>query len=155
VPWITHETLIRAPMERCFDLARDVGVHCETASFTRECALPPGRTSGLLEPGEEVIFEGVHFGLRLRLTARIVEMEPPRRFVDEMARGPFKRLRHVHDFTPDANGTLMRDTIDWESPLGPLGRLADRLFLQRHLRWFLQEKQTRLKALAERETTAS
>jgi ligand-binding SRPBCC domain-containing protein len=154
VPKIKLETWIDAPVERCFDLARDVGIHCETAAFTRESAVLPGRTSGLLEIGDQVTFEGVHFGLRLRLTARIVEMDLSRRFVDEMVRGPFRRLRHVHEFAFDAGGTLMRDTIEWHAPLGPVGWLADLLFLKRHLAWFLREKQGRLKLLAEGRTAA-
>lgn len=50
------ETLIHAPAARCFGLARDVGVHCQTAAFTAERAIAPGRTSGLLELGDDVTF---------------------------------------------------------------------------------------------------
>ena len=151
MPTIRLHTHINASVERCFDLARDVEVHCRTAAFTGERVLPPGRTEGLLEFSDEVIFEAVHLGIRQRLTARITELEPPRRFVDEMVRGPFRRLRHVHTFTADGGATLMEDVIQWEAPLGPLGRLADVLFLERHLRWFLTTKQALLKQLAEQE----
>jgi ligand-binding SRPBCC domain-containing protein len=149
LPRLQLHTRINAPLERCFDLARDVQAHCRTAAFTRERVLLPGRTKGLLQLGDEVIFEAVHLGIRQRLTARITECEPPARFVDEMVRGPFKRLRHVHTFTADGDATLMEDLIEWEAPLGPLGRLADVLFLERHLRWFLTTKQALLKQLAE------
>jgi ligand-binding SRPBCC domain-containing protein len=143
-------TDIRAPIERCFDLARDVDVHCRTSAFTSERAVPPGRTSGRLERGDTVTFEGRHFGLRLRLSARIVEMERPTRFVDEAVSGPFVSLRHAHDFTASDGVTRMIDTIEWTAPLGVLGALADAVFLQRHLRRFLARKQTALKAIAER-----
>jgi hypothetical protein len=33
------KTYIAAPVARCFDLARDVGVHCQTAAFTAERAI--------------------------------------------------------------------------------------------------------------------
>jgi len=43
----------------------------------------------------------------------------------------------------------MRDTIEWTSPLGPLGWLADHLAVARHLRAFISTKQQALKRLAE------
>ena len=143
------KTELRAPIERCFDLARDVEVHCRTAAFTSERAVPPGRTSGLLELGDTVTFEGRHFGLRLRLTARIVEMQRPVRFVDEAIGGPFERLRHVHEFHSRDDATEMIDMLEWEAPYGVLGRIADWLILDRHLGWFVRTKQGALKGLAE------
>jgi ligand-binding SRPBCC domain-containing protein len=149
MPILVVETRIRAPVALCFDLARDVDAHCRTAAFTQERAVLPGRTSGLLEAGDTVTFEGVHFGVRQRLTARIVEMEPPVRFVDELVRGAFARLRHLHEFEAEAGGTRMRDTLEWTAPLGPLGRLADGLFLEAYMRRFLTRKQAELRRLAE------
>jgi ligand-binding SRPBCC domain-containing protein len=143
------ETRIEAPLDVCFDLARDVGIHCRTADFTGERAVLPGRTTGLLELGDQVTFEGVHLGVRQRLTARVVEMERPLRFADEQEEGIFTRLRHLHEFRSEASGTVMRDTLEWRSPLGILGTIADRLIVKRHLEWFLKRKQARLKALAE------
>ena len=144
------ETFIAASPERCFDLARDVGAHVESAGFSGERAVPPGRTEGLLELGDQVTFEGVHFGVRQRITAKITEVDRPRRFVDELVKSAFVRLRHVHEFQLRDGGTLMVDTLDWIAPLGPLGRIADRLFIERHMRWFVAKKQEALKRIAER-----
>jgi len=149
MPTIVVETRIAAPLERCFDLARDVDVHLRTAASTGERAVG-GKTSGLLELGDVVTFEAVHFGVRQRLSSRIVEFDRPTRFTDEMVTGVFTSLRHVHEFMPEAGTVLMRDTLTWRSPLGPLGLLADALFVTRHLRAFLVTKQFALKAYAER-----
>lgn len=146
---IIIETIINAPPELCFDLALDVGVHAESAAFSNERIIEPGKLSGRLELGDRVTFEGRHFGLRQRFTAKIVEVDRPHRFVDEMVRGAFKRLRHIHEFHPRGAGTLMRDLLEWEAPLGFLGRVADRLYLERHMRWFVTTKQQRLKQIAE------
>ncbi len=143
------ETRIAAPVELCFDLARDVGAHAESAAFTSEHLVPPGRMSGLLELGDLVAFEGRHFGIRQRFVARIVEMQRPSFFVDEMVQGTFRSMRHTHQFEPSGTGTLMRDTLLWTAPLGPLGRLADALFLRRHMEWFVRTKQDRLRTIAE------
>ena len=102
--------------------------------------------SGLLELGDLVTFEGRHFVLRQRFTAKIVELDRPRSFADEQVRGAFKRLRHVHEFHPRDGGTLMRDVLEWQAPFG---WIADPLFLTRHMRWFVATKQRHLKEIAE------
>lgn len=150
MPSIVVETRIRAPLARVFDHARDVGAHVESSAFTGERVVEPGRTSGLLELGDLLTFEGRHLGVRQRLTVRITAMEPPRRFVDEGVRGALRELRHVHEFFEEGDGaTLMRDVVTWRSPFGILGRAADALFVARHMRWFVTEKQARLKSMAE------
>jgi ligand-binding SRPBCC domain-containing protein len=149
VPTIVIETFIASAPRRCFDLARNVDVHCFTSEFTRERAVLPGKTSGLLEEGDLVTFEGRHLGVTQRLTARITEMRAPDRFVDQQVRGAFKWLRHVHEFEALAGGTLMRDSITWRSPFGILGSMADVIALRPHLTWFLTKKQHALKLLAE------
>ena len=148
MPTLTVKTSLQAAPERCFDLARDIGLHCETASRTQERAVA-GVTSGLIGLKETVTFEGVHFGIRQRFTAKVTEFDPPRRFVDEMTRGAFRAMKHIHEFAPQENGTCMTDTLIWTSPLGILGRIADTLFVERHLRNFLLERNAELKRTAE------
>jgi hypothetical protein len=55
---IVVETRIAAPIELCFDLARDVDAHLKTSSSTGERAVA-GEISGLLELGDVVTFEAV------------------------------------------------------------------------------------------------
>lgn len=146
---IVIETIIRAPIEICFDLARDVNAHSQSAAFSSERVVPPGRTEGLLELGDLVAFEGRHFGVRQRFIARITKLDRPRRFDDEMVQGSFKWLRHYHEFSFSNGITTMRDTLEWKSPLGILGHLADFLFLRRHMHWFVSTKQNGLKRMSE------
>ena len=149
MPSITIETRIAAPRERVFDLSRDVDAHAESSAFTGERIVEPGRTRGLLQLGDLLTFEGRHLGVRQRVTVRITEIDPPRRYVDEGVRGALRELRHVHEFFADGGVTVMRDVITWRSPLGILGRAADALFVTRHMRWYVSEKQSRLKTMAE------
>ena len=151
---IVLETRIAAPIELCFDLARDVEAHLKTSSSTGERAVA-GKTSGLLDLGDVVTFEAVHFGIRQRLTSRIVEYDRPSRFVDEMVKGAFGSLRHVHEFVVDGASVLMRDTLTWRSPLGFLGVVADKLFVEGHMRAFMVKKQSELKEYAERTTAGA
>jgi ligand-binding SRPBCC domain-containing protein len=109
-----------------------------------------GRTSGLMELGEDVTWEAVHLGVRQRLTARITAMDRPRAFVDEMVRGAFARFRHIHEFHEERGGTRMVDDFDYRAPLGILGRIADVLFLERYMTRFLAERADHLRRAAER-----
>jgi hypothetical protein len=58
-----------------------------------------GVTRGFIGFGQEVSSEARHFRRMWHMTSRITAFEPPRRFVDEMARGPFRRFRHEHPVT--------------------------------------------------------
>jgi ligand-binding SRPBCC domain-containing protein len=149
MPLIKLETLIHAPIERCFDLSRDIDLHLRSTEQTREIAVN-GVTSGLIELGEEVTWEATHLGVRQRLTARITVFRRPAHFRDSQVRGAFRRFDHDHYFEPCGEGaTLMRDEFDYESPLGLLGKLADNLFLNAYLRSFLNKRNLLIKLEAE------
>ena len=148
MPVIHLVTFIAAPIEVCFDLARSVDAHLSSAAVTNERAVA-GVTSGLLSLGDEVTWEAVHFGVRQRLSSRITELERPTHFTDEMVSGAFRRFRHDHDFSVVEGKTRMVDTFDFESPLGPLGRLADRLVLRRYMTTFLVRRNESLRVMAE------
>jgi len=148
MPVIVLRTRVAAPPSRCFDLARDVDLHQRSTAASRERAVA-GVTSGLLGAGDEVTWEATHFGVRQRLSSRITEFDPPNRFVDEMVRGAFRRFRHEHQFLAVEGGTEMVDVFDYTSPLGPLGRLADGLFLRRYMTRLLSHRNAYLKRAAE------
>jgi ligand-binding SRPBCC domain-containing protein len=148
MPTLTLETEIAAPIEQCFDLARNVEIHLATAAHTQE-RIVCGKSRGLLELGDELTFEALHFGIRQKLSSRIVEYERPHRFTDQMISGAFRSLRHVHEFERSGSATLMRDTLEWESPFGFLGFVADRLAIEKHMRNFLLQRNKELKRIAE------
>ena len=148
MPVIVLRTRVAAPPSRCFDLARDIDLHQRSTAASRERAVA-GVTSGPLGRGDEVTWEATHFGVRQRLTSRITEFDPPNRFVDEMVRGAFARFRHEHQFLSIPDGTDMVDIFDYTSPLGPLGRLADGLFLRRYMTRLLRARNAYLKRVAE------
>jgi ligand-binding SRPBCC domain-containing protein len=150
MPIIQLSTSIAAPVERVFDLARSIDLHTDSATGTGERAVA-GRKSGLIKLIEEVTWRGRHFGVWQNLTVRITALERPTYFSDTMVRGTFRRMDHQHYFTESAGGTIMRDVFSYRSPLGIFGRFADWLFVERHMRNFLLERNRILKATAESE----
>jgi ligand-binding SRPBCC domain-containing protein len=102
---------------------------------------PPWLGFRVITPGTIEMRPGTLIEYRLRLhrvpvrwLTRIEVWEPPERFVDVQVRGPYRSWHHEHRFAPaPGGGTLMRDRVDYELPLGPLGALAHALFVRRDL----------------------
>jgi len=145
---IQMETRIAAPTERCFLLSLSVDLHIASTAETRERAIA-GVTHGLIGPGERVTWKGRHFGLTLTHESLISKYERPRYFQDVMVRGVFRSFEHDHFFEPVGDGTQMRDELRFAAPLGPLGWLAERLFLRRYFAIFLRDRNLAIKQIAE------
>jgi len=143
-------TLIRAPAPRVFDLARSIDAHVASTEGTAERAIA-GVTSGLIEDGQTVTWEARHLGVTQHLTVRITKMQRPNFFEDEMVSGAFERMHHRHEFTAKENETEMMDLFDFAAPLGPLGQLAEWLFLRSYMDRLLRTRAAVLKRLAESE----
>ena len=143
-------TLINAPRERVFDLARSIDAHQKSTEKTHERAVA-GVTTGLIGVNGEVTWEARHLGIRQRLTVRITAFDRPSHFQDVMVRGAFKRMTHDHTFVETGRGTQMLDRFEFESPFGILGRMVDRFFLFGYMRRFLIRRNCQLKRLAEAE----
>lgn len=141
-------TTITAPIDLCFDLARDIDFHVRSMAGTGERAVA-GRTSGLIELGESVTWEARHLGVRQRLTSRITAFDRPVYFRDEMTAGAFRSFTHDHRFELRGGATIMTDSVVFRSPLGPLGRLVDALYLKGYLRRLLQARCLVMKHTAE------
>lgn len=106
-------------------------------------------TTGLMENGDTVTWEAVHLGVRQRLTAKIIEMDRPHKFTDVMVKGAFHSFTHTHEFIESGTGTLMKDTFSYKSPFGIIGKIADRLFLERYMKNFITDRAKELKRIAE------
>jgi ligand-binding SRPBCC domain-containing protein len=148
LPRIELSLHVAAPPARCFDLARSVDAHTWCAATTGERVVG-GRMTGLLDLGDEVTWRARHFGVWQELTSRITHYDRPRHFRDSMVRGAFARFEHDHFFAATEDGTTLRDVFDYRAPLGPLGWIAERLFLNAYMRRFLLARMRALKALAE------
>ena len=104
---------------------------------------PPDKHARLLGNAEPMR-AGVIYRIQVRqfgivpvtMQSLIREYAPPDGFVDVQVpgKGPFKSWEHQHRFTalsPDR--TRLTDHITYEMPFGPLGALADRLFVRRDI----------------------
>jgi ligand-binding SRPBCC domain-containing protein len=83
-------------------------------------------------------------GMPLRWQSVISAWEPPFRFVDEQALGPYRRWHHEHRFEPADGGTRCRDIVDYEVPGGPL---VDALLVRPDLQRIFGFRRRKLEAL--------
>ncbi|HTG56612.1 MAG TPA: SRPBCC family protein [Niabella sp.] len=148
MPVIELETFIRADINTCFDLSRNIDLHTLSTAKTKEKAIA-GRTSGLIEMNETVTWQATHFMVRQKFTSKITAFHRPFHFRDEQQKGPFRLFAHDHYFSETDTGTLMKDSLHFQSPAGLLGELVDRLILTRYLKRFLIERNDMIRHFAE------
>jgi ligand-binding SRPBCC domain-containing protein len=141
---IETTTVIRAPIERCFDLARSVEVHLAgNVHYGEQAVAAGGVTSGLLNAGDRVAWRARHFFIRWTLTSEITGMERPAWFQDAMIRGPFRSMSHDHHFRALLScETEMRDVFCFAAPVP---------FLGRYMRRLLEERNAVIRSIAESE----
>lgn len=127
------ESVVRAPPERVF------AFHELPDALAR--LTPPWeharvlKSAASLRVGERAVVEMRLFGVvPVRWVAEHTAYDPPRFFEDVQLSGPFRRWRHRHFVESHENGSLLRDEIEFEPPLGPLGRLAAPLAVVPRLR---------------------
>ena len=148
MPVIQLSTVIHAPRDRVFDLARSIDAHQDSTGGTEERAVA-GVTKGLIGMNEEVTWEARHFGVRQRLTVRVTAFDRPRHFRDVMISGAFKSMAHDHTFAEHPAGTLMIDRFEFKSPFGIMGAMVDWVFLASYMRRFIIRRNEILKQVAE------
>ncbi len=112
----------------------------------------PGALERLLPPWEDVtvvsreggIDEGGTVTIRARrgplkadMKVRHTVWENDRLFRDEQVSGPMASWTHDHEFEPDGEGgTLLRDRIAWQPPLGPAANIFARGVVETELKRF-------------------
>lgn len=126
---ISQEQFIARPRAEVFDFFSD--------ARNLERLTPPWLNFKIDEIPDE-LGEGalIKYSLRLRglpihWVTRIEDWTPGERFVDLQIAGPYALWHHTHEFEDADGGTLVRDTVRYRVPFGPLGRVVDRALVTR------------------------
>ena len=90
-------------------------------------------THDTMRVGTEIAYRLRWQGIPMRWRTRIAECDSPRMFVDEMTAGPYRRWYHRHSFTPVHGGVEVVDEVEYELPLGWLGRLVHSALIRAQL----------------------
>ena len=112
---------------------------------------PPWLRFRILSPQPVEMRAGALIDYRLRLhwvpirwRSEITAWDPPRRFVDEQRRGPYRTWIHEHEFAERDGGTEARDTVRY-AVLG--GVLVDVLGVRRDVGKIFEYRERRLREL--------
>ena len=96
----------------------------------------------LSKVSDESLYEGMLidytvsplFGIPLRWQTKIIRVDKGKSFMDIQQRGPYRQWNHLHEFIPNADGVLMKDTVTYTLPLGVLGHVAHSLIVRNKLK---------------------
>jgi ligand-binding SRPBCC domain-containing protein len=126
------ESQINASAERVF------AFHEAPDAFER--LQPPWQTTRIVQPptslevGTQVILQVKVGPLWQTIVAEHVAYEPGQMFADRMVKGPFASWLHKHIVTPRGdNQCVLTDDIEYELPMGILGRTFGGGFARRNL----------------------
>lgn len=148
MPAIFLQTRIKSTIEICFDLSRSIDLHQISTVKSNEKAID-GKTKGLIEHGEFVTWQAIHFGIKQKLSSEITEFKRPFHFRDEQLKGAFKYIIHDHYFEQDDGTVMMKDSFKFQSPYGFIGKIFDKIILKNYMTKLLIERNQVIRAYAE------
>lgn len=148
MPFIHLTTFIAAPQQRVFDLSRSVDLHKASMKHHEEKIIE-GSMSGLMKLSDTVTWTAKHFFKQRRLKIKITQLQKPDFFVDEQQEGDFEMMKHEHYFKPIENGTIMIDQFHFETPYGLIGKIINKLYLEKYMTKLLNQRNQVIKDAAE------
>jgi ligand-binding SRPBCC domain-containing protein len=126
------EHLVARPVDEVFAFFSDANnLEAITPRQLNFRILTPGPIR--LAAGARIDYQLTLYGIPLKWATLIESWAPPREFVDVQLRGPYRVWRHTHRFLAEGGGTRIVDDVEYELPLGTLGRLVEALWARREV----------------------
>ena len=106
-------------------------------------------TSGLsMYPGMIINYKIQPFPLvKFRWTTEITHCVNKSFFVDEQRFGPYSFWHHQHHFEDHGDHVLMKDIVHYGLPFGPLGNIAQALFIKKKLEHIFNYRAEKIKEI--------
>ncbi|MEA2162849.1 MAG: hypothetical protein QOK37_976 [Thermoanaerobaculia bacterium] len=129
----TASSIIRTTPERLF------AFHERPDVFLR--LMPPWEKSRIVEAaanlhvGSRAVVDAyIAPGIFIRWESLHTAYDPPHSFEDQQTRGPFRSWRHRHRIEAHTAGAVLIDDIEYEPPLGIVGRIFGQRIIERRLK---------------------
>jgi ligand-binding SRPBCC domain-containing protein len=136
---------VNAPIERCFLLSTSIDLVRQTLQMRPVS----GKTSGLIEPGDELLWRGWKFGIPALHETLITGYTRPTFFQDTMGRGYFRHFQHDHHFHFMDGQTTMWDVVRFSLPFGAAGHVVGKTLVVPHVMRLMESRFALIKRLAE------
>jgi ligand-binding SRPBCC domain-containing protein len=143
-------TFIAAPVDRVFDLSRNLAVY-KYVFNSREEKFSAASGSNLLTKGETVSILAKHAGKTRMSTLKITDLQKPVTFTEEQIKGDLESFHHVHHFKSIQNGTIIIDLIEFGNPRDIIGKIIGRLYLKSYLEEIVRKRNDVIRSYAETE----
>ena len=143
------EQILDWPREKVFGFFSDArnlqNITPPLLDFTILSKLPIEMKSGTL-----IDYRLKVHGLPIRWTSEILNWNPPNSFVEVQLRGPYALWHHTHEFVAlDADKTLIKDTVRYKVPFGPLGLIAEKFFVRKDIEKIFEYRRAQIAQLLE------
>lgn len=133
-----------------YQLYREQQLHCDIETAWEFFSTPNNLSeitpkdmsfTVLSDVSKQLIYKGMlidytvspFLGIPLKWQTKITQVDALKSFTDFQEKGPYKYWNHFHEFIPNANGVLMKDTVDYELSFGFLGNIAHALLVKKKL----------------------
>ena len=84
----------------------------------------------------------------IRWTTLITRYDPANIFVDQQLKGPYSMWHPTHTFEKiNDNETLIKDTVIYSLPFGPLGKIAQYIYIHKELNYIFSYRSKKIQEL--------
>lgn len=150
MPKIHITSFIQAPVDRVFDLSRNLALSKLALKGGKEQILSSS-AANLVNAGETITLRAKHLGKTREITSRVTDLELPNGYTEEQIKGDLKSFRHEYHFKKVENGTILIDLVEFEGPRDLLGSIAAKFFLKSYFESIVKKKNELVRQYAESE----
>lgn len=141
------ELIVKKPLEEVFEFFSNPG---NLAEIT-----PKKLGFTVLTPGDLSLYKGLIIDYEIKLfrciparwSSYIMDVKQNEYFEDVQLKGPYSYWHHRHEFHAHEDGTLIKDIIHYQVPLGFIGRIANVLLVKRDIKHIFKYRREQVKTL--------
>jgi len=143
---LSRVQFVPRPLDEVFEFfAEPENLERVTPDFLRFRIVTPRPIA--MEVGTLIDYRLQLFRVPFSWRTRIEAYEKNRMFIDRQIKGPYTLWHHLHTFEESADGTWIRDRVDYQIPLGPAGTLAKWVFVGQTLERIFDYRYARIEEI--------
>lgn len=146
MPIIETKTYMEAPLEVCFNAARNSNDIADSIPNIKNAKVDTklNKNVGI---GDKFYLTHSYLKGNINFDTKynVIEFVPPFKFSEQITGPFFKEFKHTHEFLEKKEGTLIIDTIEYEVSFGIIGSKMDKKYIDGLLRDYIYNRLSHLK----------